>query len=74
MTVERTVTSLPLTRSFRETVREHARHEPAFRAALMEEADRALLDGDAGLADRLRDDALAFEPAPACPAGSREDK
>lgn len=37
---------MALTRSFNETVRERATRDPAFRAALLGEAVRALLDGD----------------------------
>lgn len=37
---------MALTRSFRETVADRAKHDPAFRAALLEEALQALVDGD----------------------------
>jgi DNA-binding phage protein len=37
---------MPLTRSFKETVRERAARDPAFRAALFAEAIQALLAGD----------------------------
>lgn len=37
---------MALTRSFRETVVERAQNEPEFRAALIEEAIQAFLDGD----------------------------
>lgn len=38
---------MPLTRSFRETVRARAASDPAFREALFQEAMQALLGGDA---------------------------
>lgn len=59
-----------LTRSFRETVVKHVQEDPAFRAALVEEAARNVLDGDMETAlGQLRDvvnatmgfDALAAE-------------
>ncbi len=59
-----------LTRRFRETVVRHAQDDPAFRAALVEEAARNVLDGDIETAlGQLRDvvnatmgfDALAAE-------------
>jgi hypothetical protein len=37
---------MPQTRSFRETVTRRAASDPAFRAALVEEAARNILDGD----------------------------
>jgi DNA-binding phage protein len=37
---------MALTRSFRETVVRHVKEDPAFRAALIEEAYRNILDGD----------------------------
>jgi DNA-binding phage protein len=37
---------MPLTRSFNDTVRERAKHDPEFRAALLGEAVQALLAGD----------------------------
>jgi DNA-binding phage protein len=37
---------VPLTRSFKETMRERAARDPAFRAALFAEAIQALLAGD----------------------------
>lgn len=37
---------MPLTRSFRETVRARAERDPAFRKALFQEAVTALLQGD----------------------------
>ena len=37
---------MALTRRFRETVANRAKHDPAFRAALLEEALQALVDGD----------------------------
>ncbi len=61
---------MPLTRSFRETVVKHAQEDAAFRAALVEEAARNVLDGDIETAlGQLRDvvnttmgfDALAAE-------------
>jgi hypothetical protein len=49
-------TNMALTRSFRETVADRARHDGAFRAALIEEAIQAVLDGDvAGARDLIRD-------------------
>ena len=39
-------TVMALTRSFRDTVVRHVRDDPAFRAALIEEAYRNILDGD----------------------------
>lgn len=45
-----------LTRSFRETVVKHAQKDPTFRAALVEEAARNVLDGDIETAlGQLRD-------------------
>src|SRR5580698_10436102 len=50
------VTSMPLTRSFRETVARRARSDAAFRAALVEEAVQNILDGDVETAlGQLRD-------------------
>jgi hypothetical protein len=47
---------MALTRSFRETVADRARHDGAFRAALIEESIQAMLDGDlVGARDLLRD-------------------
>jgi DNA-binding phage protein len=37
---------MALTREFKETVRERAQRDPAFRLALIEEAVESLLDGD----------------------------
>jgi DNA-binding phage protein len=37
---------MALTRSFRDTVMRHVKEDPAFRAALIEEAYRNVLDGD----------------------------
>lgn len=37
---------MPLTRSFRDTVRARAKRDPAFREALFQEAMQALLKGD----------------------------
>ncbi|MDE2376738.1 MAG: transcriptional regulator [Bradyrhizobium sp.] len=37
---------MPLTHDFRETVRERAKRDPAFREALFQEAMQALLQGD----------------------------
>jgi DNA-binding phage protein len=37
---------MPLTRSFKETVQARVNRDPAFRAALLEEAVDALLEGD----------------------------
>jgi DNA-binding phage protein len=37
---------MALTRSFRETVVKHVQEDPAFRAALVEEAAQNILDGD----------------------------
>jgi hypothetical protein len=60
---------MPLTRSFRETVARRAASDPAFRAALLEEAARNILDGDVETASgQLRDlvdfDASAHAPRP----------
>lgn len=45
-----------LTRSFRETVQKQVRDDPAFRAALVEEAARNILEGDIEVAlSQLRD-------------------
>jgi DNA-binding phage protein len=38
---------MPLTRSFKDTLRARAAADPAFRQALLQEAVQALLDGDA---------------------------
>ncbi len=47
---------MPLTRSFRETVARRAHSDPAFRAALIEEAVQNILDGDMEIAlGQLRD-------------------
>jgi len=47
---------MPLTRRFVDTVRDRATQDPAFRAALFEEALQALLDGDMdGAKELLRD-------------------
>ncbi len=47
---------MPLTRRFRETVAKRARTDPAFRAALVEEAAQNILDGDVEIAlGQLRD-------------------
>jgi len=37
---------MPLTRDFKETIQERARHDAAFREALLKEAVDALLSGD----------------------------
>jgi len=37
---------MPLTRDFRETIRERAQNEPAFRKALLREAIELMLSGD----------------------------
>ena len=37
---------MPLTRDFKETIQERARHDTAFREALLKEAINALLSGD----------------------------
>ena len=37
---------MPLTRAFRETIVKHVQEDPAFRAALIEEAYRNILEGD----------------------------
>jgi hypothetical protein len=37
---------MPLTRDFRETVKERAQRDPAFRAALYQEALQAIVEGD----------------------------
>jgi DNA-binding phage protein len=61
---------MALTRSFRETVVKHVQEDPAFRAALVEEAAQNVVDGDLETAlGQLRDvvnatmgfDALATE-------------
>ncbi len=47
---------MALTRGFRETVMKHAREDPAFRAALVEEATQNIIDGDIETAlGQLRD-------------------
>jgi DNA-binding phage protein len=47
---------MPLTRSFRETVVKHVQDDPAFRAALVEEAARNMVEGDLETAlGQLRD-------------------
>ena len=59
----------PLTRSFRDTVANRARRSPGFLAALVEEARRALADGDAETARTLlRDVEGATLPHPGTPA------
>ncbi|HXA23723.1 MAG TPA: transcriptional regulator [Acetobacteraceae bacterium] len=49
---------MALTRSFRETVAERARHDAAFRAALIEEALQAMLDGELDEARSLMRDCI----------------
>lgn len=49
---------MPLTRSFKETVANRARRDPAFRAALVEEALQAFVDGDAAEARTLLRDCI----------------
>jgi len=50
------VYEMPLTRKFIDTIRDRAAKDPAFRAALLEEALDALLDGDIdGAKELLRD-------------------
>ena len=44
---------MPLTRDFRETVKERAERDPEFRAGLYQEAMQALLDGELGVAKIL---------------------
>lgn len=44
---------MALTRSFRDTVANRAKHDAAFRAALLEEALQALVDGDLDAARSL---------------------
>ena len=44
---------MPLTRSFKETVRRRAVADPAFREALLQEAVQALLQGDAAVLEAL---------------------
>lgn len=47
---------MALTRSFRETVLKHVQEDPAFRAALVEEAARNIIEGDIETAlGQLRD-------------------
>jgi len=62
--------NMALTRNFRETVLKHVQEDPAFRAALVEEAARNIIEGDIETAlGQLRDvvnatigfDALAAE-------------
>ncbi len=56
---------MALTRNFRETIRDRARADSAFRAALLTEATEALITGDAGTARALLRDyinaTLGFE-------------
>src|SRR5271163_3063613 len=49
---------MPLTRDFRETVKERADRDPAFRAGLYQEAVQAMLDGDFGTAKILLRDVI----------------
>jgi DNA-binding phage protein len=49
---------VPLARDFRETVKARADRDPAFRAALYQEAVQAMLDGDFGTAKILLRDAI----------------
>ena len=44
---------MALTRSFRETVAERARHDAKFRAALIEDAVQAFMEGDVAEARTL---------------------
>jgi len=47
---------MPLTRRFIDTVQDRAKHDPAFKAALLEEALQALFEGDLeGARELLRD-------------------
>jgi DNA-binding phage protein len=47
---------MALTRSFRETIVKHVREDPAFRAALIEEAAQNVVDGELEIAlGQLRD-------------------
>ena len=49
---------MALTRSFRETVAERAKHDAEFRAALIEEAVQAFMDGDIAEARTLLRDCI----------------
>lgn len=49
---------MALTRSFRETVVARARRDPVFRAALVEEAVQAIIDGDTETGTVLLRDAI----------------
>ena len=61
--------TMPLTRSFRDTVADRARCSPGFVVALVEEARQALADGDAETARTLlRDVEGATLPHPGRPA------
>ena len=49
---------MPLTRSFKETVANRAKRDPAFRVALVEEAIQAFVDGDTSEARILLRDCI----------------
>jgi DNA-binding phage protein len=49
---------MPLTRSFRDTVVDRAKRDPEFRAALVEEAFQAFVDGDEAVARSLLRDVI----------------
>src|SRR3712207_4968003 len=50
--------SMPLTRDFRSTVKARAERDPAFRAALFEEAVQAVVEGDLPVARGLLRDVI----------------
>jgi DNA-binding phage protein len=51
-------TQMPLTRDFRNTVKARAERDPAFRAALFEEAVQAVVEGDLPVARALLRDVI----------------
>jgi hypothetical protein len=53
---------MPLTRSFRDTVRKRVEQDAEFRAALREEVDQALRDGDVEAAEAILRDIEARAP------------
>lgn len=50
---------MPLTRDFRETVRDRAQRDPEFRRGLLEEALQAVLEGEPEVAEVLLRDYLS---------------
>jgi hypothetical protein len=62
---------MPLTRSFRETVVRRPASDPAFRAALLEEAARNILGGDVETASGQLRDVVDFDAPAQAPRARR---